>query len=62
MNQRDVRGGVEAEFNISTDFNPFVVFDSAADWDDLYEKWTDETIESMFVLGNGYIAIGTARV
>jgi hypothetical protein len=61
MNQRDVRGCVEAEFNISTDFNQFVVFDSAADWDDLYEKWTDDTIESMFVQGNGYIAIGTMR-
>lgn len=38
-----------------------MVFDSAADWDDLYEKWTDETSESMFVQGNGYIAIGTMR-
>jgi len=52
---------VEAEFNISTDFNQFIVFDSTADWDDLYEKWTDETIESMFVQGDGYIAIGTKR-
>lgn len=52
---------MEAEFNIFTDFNQFIVFDSAADFDDLYEKWTDETIESMFVQGDGYMAIGTMR-
>jgi hypothetical protein len=52
---------VEAEFNIFTDFNQFIVFDSTADLGDLYEKWTDETVESMFVQGDGYIAIGTMR-
>jgi hypothetical protein len=52
---------VEAEFNTFTDFNQFIVVDSNTDWGDLYEKWTDETIESMFVQGNGYIAVGTMR-
>lgn len=52
---------MEAEFNISTDFNQFIVFDSTVDFEDLYEKWTDETVESMFVQGHGYIAIGTMR-
>ena len=52
---------MEAEFNIFTDFNQFIVFDSTADFGDLYEKWTDETVESMFVQGDGYIAIGTMR-
>ncbi|KRE64061.1 hypothetical protein ASG92_03955 [Arthrobacter sp. Soil736] len=52
---------MEAEFNISTDFNQFIVFDSTVDFEDLYEKWTDETVESMFVQGDGYIAIGTMR-
>ena len=52
---------MEAEFNIFTDFNQFIVIDSTADWDDLYEKWTDETVESMFVQGDGYIAVGTMR-
>jgi hypothetical protein len=35
--------------------------DSTADFEDLWEKWTDETIESMFVQGDRYIAIGTMR-
>ena len=52
---------MEAEFNISTDFHQFTVSDSTADFEDLWEKWTDETIESMFVQGDGYIAIGTVR-
>lgn len=52
---------MEAEFNIFTDFNQFTVADSTADFEDLWEKWTDETIESMFVQGDGYIAIGTMR-
>lgn len=52
---------MEVEFNIFTDFNQFVVFDSAADWGDLYEKWTDETVQSMFIQGDGYIAVGTMR-
>ena len=52
---------MEAEFNISTDFSQFIVFDSTAEWGDLYERWTDETIETMFVQGDGYIAIGTMR-
>jgi hypothetical protein len=30
--------GMQAEFNIFTDFNPFIVFDSTADLGDLYEK------------------------
>jgi hypothetical protein len=42
-------------------FNQFIVFDSTADFGDLYEKWTNETVESMFVQGDVYIAIGTMR-
>ena len=52
---------MQAEFNIFTDFNQFIVFDSTADLGDLYEKWTDETVESMFVQGDRYIAVGTMR-
>jgi hypothetical protein len=52
---------MQAEFNIFTDFNQFIVFDSTADLGDLYQKWTDETVESMFVQGDGYIAVGTMR-
>ncbi|MDQ4504319.1 hypothetical protein [Sinomonas sp. ASV322] len=52
---------VEFEFNVDTDFKQFLVFDSLADWGDLYEKWTPETIEEMFVQGDGYIAVGTMR-
>ena len=39
---------MEAEFNITTDFHQFTVSDPTADFEDLWEKWTDETIESMF--------------
>ena len=52
---------MEADFNIFTDFNQFTVADSTADFEDLWEKWTDETIESMFVQGDRYIAVGTMR-
>lgn len=52
---------MEVEFNVFTDFNQFVISDSVADWGDLYERWTDETIQSMFVQGDGYIAVGTMR-
>ena len=52
---------MKVEFNVFTDFKQFVVFDSAADWGDLYERWTDETIQSMFVQGDGYMAVGTMR-
>ena len=52
---------MQAEFNIFTDFNQFIVVDSTADFGDLYEKWTDETVESMFVQGDRYIAVGTMR-
>jgi hypothetical protein len=52
---------MDAEFNVFTDYNQFTVSDSTADFSDLWEKWTDETIESMFVQGDRYIAVGTAR-
>jgi hypothetical protein len=52
---------MEAEFNVFTDFNQFIVFDPTANFEDLYEKWTDETVESMFVQGDRYIAVGTVR-
>lgn len=52
---------MDAEFNVFTDFNQFIVFDPTADFEDLYEKWTDETVKSMFVQGDRYIAVGTMR-
>lgn len=52
---------MEAEFNVFTDFNQFIVFDSTADFEDLHEKRTDETVASMFVQGDRYIAIGSMR-
>ena len=48
---------MEVEFDVFTDFKQFVVFDSAADWSDLYEKWTDETVQSMFVQGVGSVDV-----
>ena len=52
---------MDAEFNVFTDYNQFAVFDPTADFNDLYQKWTDETVESMFVQGDRYIAVGTMR-
>lgn len=52
---------VTAEFNVFADFNQFVVCGEGADWGDLYEKWTDSTIEEMIVCNTNYIAVGTAR-
>lgn len=52
---------MEAEFNVFTDFNQFTVADPTANFEDLYEKWTDETVESMFVQGDRYIAVGMMR-
>ena len=51
---------MDAEFNVSTDYNQFTVSDSTADFADLWERWTDEMIESMFVQGDRYIAVSTA--
>lgn len=52
---------MEHEFNIFTDFKQFVVFDATADWGDLHERWTEKAVEAMFIQGEGYIAVGTAR-
>ncbi|MFE8887884.1 hypothetical protein ACFYLX_18750 [Pseudarthrobacter enclensis] len=52
---------MDAEFNLFTDYHQFTVSDPTADFSDLWEKWTDATIESMFVQGDRYIAVGTAR-
>lgn len=49
----------EADYNLFTDFNQFVVFDSRAQWGN--DPWTDQAIGNMFMQGNGYIAVGTKR-
>lgn len=48
-------------FEVFTDFHQFLVADPAVDWSSLSDLWTDTTIDRMFVQGNGYIAVGTAR-
>ena len=53
---------MEVDLKVFTDFKQFVVFDSAAACGDPYERWTDETIQSMFVQGDGCVAVGTMRV
>ncbi|BCW20621.1 hypothetical protein NtRootA9_33290 [Arthrobacter sp. NtRootA9] len=52
---------MDAEFDLFTDYHQFTVSDPTADFSDLWEKWTDATIESMFVQGDRYIAVGTVR-
>jgi hypothetical protein len=48
-------------FDLMADFHQFVVHDSNGDWSDLPDRWTEETVEAMFVQGEDYIAVGTAR-
>ena len=52
---------MDAEFNVFTDFYQFTDFDPTADFEDLWEKWTDQTVKSMFVQGDRYVAVGTMR-
>lgn len=52
---------MDAEFTVFTDFNQFTVSDQSANFEDLAENWTDETVEAMFVQGDRYIAVGTMR-
>lgn len=49
----------EAEYNLFTDYNQFVVFDSLAEWGN--DLWTDQELEDMFIQGDGYITVGTKR-
>jgi hypothetical protein len=50
----------EAEYNLFTDYNQFVVFDSSrANWGN--DLWTDQELEAMFIQGDGYITVGTRR-
>ena len=49
----------EAEYNLFTDYNQFIVFDSRAQWGS--DLWTDQELEDMFIQGDGYIAVGTKR-
>lgn len=35
---------MDAEFNLSTDYNQFTISDPTADFSDLWAKWTGETI------------------
>jgi hypothetical protein len=43
-------------FDLMADFHQFVVHDSNGDWSGLPDRWTEETVEAMFVQGEGYIA------
>lgn len=49
----------EAEYNLFTDYNQFIVFDSRAQWGN--DLWTDQELEDMFIQGDGYITVGTKR-
>lgn len=48
-------------FDVFADYNQFLVLDKGADWGDLASRWTDSSVEEMFVQGDRYIAVGTAR-
>jgi hypothetical protein len=53
---------MKRQFEVFADFHQFVVYDAACPyWDDLPSKWTDETVAAMFVQGEGYLAVATAR-
>jgi hypothetical protein len=50
---------VEREFEVFADFHQFLIGDPSADWGDL--RWSPQAVDEMFVQGDGYVAVGTAR-
>jgi hypothetical protein len=50
---------VEREFEVFADFHQFLIRDPSADWGDL--RWSPQAVDEMFVQGDGYVAVGTAR-
>ena len=52
---------VERNFDVFADFHQFLVRDAAANWDHLADQWSAEAVDDMYVQGEGYIAVGTAR-
>jgi hypothetical protein len=48
-------------FALFADFHQFVLRDAEADWGDLADRWTPDAVKEMFVQGDGYLAVGTAR-
>lgn len=52
---------MELTFAVFADFHQFVLRDAQSDWADLADRWTPEAVESMFVQGPAYVAVGTAR-
>ncbi len=51
------------EFNVQVlaDYHQVLLYDSAADWSTLSDRWTPEATSAMLVVGPGLVAIGTAR-
>ena len=47
----------EAKYNLFTDYNQFIVFDSRAQWGN--DLWTDQELEDMFIQGDGTSPVGT---
>jgi hypothetical protein len=56
-------GGAKLDrtFEVFADYFQFLVQDSGSDWEDLADRWTPEAVQAMFIQGDGYVAIGTAR-
>jgi len=48
-------------FNVFTDYHSFLVEDVSTDRSGVAELITDEMIERMFVQGDDYVIVGTAR-
>jgi len=51
----------ERRFHLFADFHQFLLHDAGVDWRDLSDRWTDDSIAAMFVQGDGYVAVRTAR-
>lgn len=63
MVRSSFQGGAQLErtFDVFADYFQFLVKDSDADWGDLADRWTPDAVQAMFIQGDGYVAIGTAR-
>jgi len=51
----------ERTFDLFADFHQFIVCDRDADWSSVADRWTEGSVEAMFVQSDDYIAVGTAR-
>lgn len=51
----------EHRFDLLADFHQFLLLDASGAFEDLHLRWSEEAVQEMFVQGDDYVAVGTAR-